>query len=158
MTDTKPTLEEQIAYQSTTSKTFAYTGQPKDAAIITALQSALQVAQQEYTDCQATLKDERYCHGETIASLKRTASEQIQAAHKRAEKAEADNKRLVELLKKPTEAMVDVGVTVYDHDYPIDEHVTIIFTAMSDELLREHGGEIIRAAEEILKEKNSGHI
>ena len=56
------------------------------------LKQQLQVAQQEYSDCQAALKDERYCHGETIASLKRTASEQIQAAHTRAEKAEADHK------------------------------------------------------------------
>ena len=68
-------------------------------AYIDSLQSALQVAQKEYSDCQAALKDERYCHGETIASLERTASEQIQAAHTRAEKADERNKRLVELLK-----------------------------------------------------------
>lgn len=67
------------------------------------LQSALKLAQEEYQGCRDTLNDERVCHGETVASLKRAASEQIQAAHQRAEKAEAINRRMVELLQRLVE-------------------------------------------------------
>lgn len=58
-------------------------------AFARSLERRLREAEQEYKDCQITLQDERYCHGQTIADLKRIASEEIQAAHQRAERAEA---------------------------------------------------------------------
>ena len=50
----------------------------------------------ELADCRDTLKDERYCHGQTIADLQRAASEMLGMVNQRAEntKRELDDKEL----------------------------------------------------------------
>ena len=45
-------------------------------------------------ELEAQLKDERYCHGQTIDSLKKAASEEIQAANKRTKDAQAEHTRV----------------------------------------------------------------
>ena len=68
-------------------------GQMDNARI--AAEAKLREVEADYAGCKDTLKDERYCHGQTIASLKNAASEEIKAANGRLSKVEAALRELV---------------------------------------------------------------
>ena len=75
-------------------------GQSCLACTIERERKARKEAEQEYIDCRSTLKDERYCHGQTISQLKCAATEEIKAANQRATAAE---RKLAEVEKETIE-------------------------------------------------------
>lgn len=91
---------------------------------IDSLQSALQRAQEE-----------RDTNGNEWAR----SAEALVITLQRAEKAESINRRMVELLKEPSDDIVNAGLYQYDNAFVEtgEDHVSMIFKAMSAELLKE---------------------